>query len=145
MSSSGTGQSLRGSSANAQKLNTQLGGVLKNYGGTIEKLAQKYNIDPALGAAIIMHETGNGTSNAAKSKNNVGGMMGKNGLITYPSIEAGIDAMFSNLKRNYFDSGLTSIEAIQKKYAPIGAKNDPTGLNKNWVPAVTKYYNALRR
>ncbi|MFS0837280.1 glucosaminidase domain-containing protein [Paenibacillus sp. 1P03SA] len=119
--------------------------MLKNYGGAIEKSSSKRGVDPTLVAAIIMHETGNGTSNAVKSKNNVGGMMSKDGLMSFDSIEAGIDAMVSNLKRNYFDKGLTSIEAIQKKYAPIGAANDPTSLNKNWVNGVTKYYNALRR
>lgn len=25
------------------------------------------------------------------------------------------------------------LEFLQKRYAPIGAKNDPTGLNKNWL------------
>lgn len=95
-------------------------------------------------AAIAIHETGNGTSNAAKKKNNVGGMMGKNGLMTFNSLEEGIDKMASNLKRNYIDKGLTSIEQIQKKYAPIGASNDPTGLNNHWVKGVSKYYNMLQ-
>lgn len=30
---------------------------------------------------------------------------------------------------------------LSKKYAPIGAKNDPTNLNKNWVKNVKYYYN----
>lgn len=71
-------------------------------------------------------------------------MMGKNGLMTFNSLEEGIDAMASNLKRLYFDQGLDTIEKIQKKYAPIGASNDPTGLNNHWVNGVTKYYNMLR-
>lgn len=91
-----------------------------------------------------MHETGNGTSSAVKNKYNVGGMMGKDGLMTFSSLSEGIDKMASNLKRNYFDQGLTTIEQIQKKYAPNGAANDPTGLNNYWVSGVSKYYNALR-
>ena len=90
-----------------------------------------------------MHETGNGTSNAIKTKNNVGGMMTKKGLMTFSSIEEGIDKMASNLKRLYFDQGLTTIPQIQKKYAPIKAANDPTGLNQHWVSGVTKYYKSL--
>lgn len=31
------------------------------------------------------------------------------------------------------------IQYLSKSYAPIGAENDPKGLNKNWVPNV-KYY-----
>jgi len=122
-----------------------LGGVLKNTGSVFEAAGKKYGIDPALLAAIAMHETGNGTSPAAKNKNNLGGMMKRDGsgLMKFNSIEEGIDKMASNLKRLYFDQGLTTIEQIQKKYAPINAKNDPTGLNKNWVPGVTKYYKSL--
>lgn len=92
-------------------------------------------------AAIAVHETGNGTSNAVRKKNNVGGMMGKNGLMTFDSIEQGIDKMASNLKRNYFDKGLTTIEQIQRKYAPIGVENDAkTNVNQYWVSGVSKYY-----
>lgn len=90
-----------------------------------------------------MHETGNGTSSAANSKFNVGGMMGKNGLMKFGSIAEGIDAMASNLKRLYYDKGLTTIEQIQRKYAPVGAANDPNGLNKNWISGVSKYYSML--
>jgi hypothetical protein len=68
-------------------------------------------------------------------------MMGSNGLMTFASLAEGIDKMASNLKRNYFDKGLTTIAAIQKKYAPNGAANDPTGLNSHWTAGVTKYYN----
>jgi len=33
------------------------------------------------------------------------------------------------------------IAFLQKRYAPIGVKNDPTGLNKNWYKNVSKIYN----
>ncbi|GAA0382731.1 glucosaminidase domain-containing protein [Paenibacillus motobuensis] len=122
-------------------MNNTLSGVLKGQGDAFVQAGKKYGIDPALLAAIAIHETGNGTSNAAKNKNNVGGMMGKNGLMSFSSIQEGIDKMASNLKRNYFDQGLTSIAQIQRKYAPVGAANDPTNLNKNWISGVTKYYN----
>ena len=35
------------------------------------------------------------------------------------------------------------IEYLQKTYAPIGAKNDPTGLNKNWTRIVKFHYSRL--
>jgi hypothetical protein len=34
------------------------------------------------------------------------------------------------------------IEFLAKTYAPVGAKNDPTGLNRNWVKNVKFFYNA---
>jgi Protein of unknown function (DUF719). len=70
--------------------------------------------------------------------------MGSNGLMTFDSIDAGIESMIRNLSRNYISQGLTTIEQISKKYAPVGASNDPSGLNKNWVNGVTKIYNQLK-
>ncbi|OMC79608.1 hypothetical protein BSK62_13085 [Paenibacillus odorifer] len=116
---------------------------MSSSGDLFAAAGKKYGIDPALLAAIAIHETGNGTSSAVKNKNNVGGMMGSNGLMTFSSLQEGIDKMASNLKRNYIDKGLTTIEQIQKKYAPLGAGNDPTNLNSHWVNGVTKYYKSL--
>lgn len=124
-------------------LDQHLKGSLKGYGSAFTAVGKKYGIDPNLLAAIAIHETGNGTSPAIKNKNNVGGMMGKNGLMTFGSIEEGIDAMASNLRRNYINQGLTTIPQIQRKYAPIGANNDPTGLNNHWISGVSKYYKNL--
>ncbi|WP_256992667.1 glucosaminidase domain-containing protein [Paenibacillus sp. XY044] len=124
-------------------MNKTLSGALKGQGNAFVSAGQKYGIDPALLAAIAIHETGNGSSSAAKNKNNVGGMMGKNGLMTFSSLQDGIDKMASNLKRNYIDKGLTTIEQIQKKYAPVGASNDPNNLNSNWINGVSKYYKML--
>lgn len=39
------------------------------------------------------------------------------------------------------DSGF--IEFLGKRYAPIGAKNDPTNLNKNWTNNVQAIYARL--
>jgi hypothetical protein len=126
-------------------LNQTLGGALKGQGDAFIQAGKKYGIDPALLAAIAIHETGNGSSSAARKKNNIGGMMGKNGLMSFNSIQEGIDKMASNLKRNYIDQGLTSIQQIQKKYAPVGAANDPTNLNSNWISGVSRYYSMLSK
>jgi hypothetical protein len=93
--------------------------------------------------AISRWETGNYTSSAFKNKNNVGGMMCDIGLINYNSLDEGIHAFVKNLKNNYFDIGLDTIDKIQPKYCPIGAKNDPNGLNKYWLNGVKEIYNTL--
>lgn len=95
--------------------------------------------------AISKHETANYTSSLFKNNNNIGGLYNGNAgkFFSYTSVEDGIDAYVGNLKRGYFDKGLTTIETIQKKYAPINATNDPTGLNEHWVSGVTYYYNQL--
>ena len=41
--------------------------------------------------------------------------------------------------------GLNTLETIQPKYCPIGAKNDPNGLNKNWLGGVNKIYESLEK
>lgn len=83
--------------------------------------------------AISKWETGNYTSSAFKNKNNVGGMMCSSGLIVYNSLDEGINAFLTNLKKNYFDIGLDTLEKIQRKYCPVGAANDPNGLNQYWL------------
>lgn len=129
-------------------MNNVLGGVLQGTGSLFEKYGKKYGIDPALLAAISIHETGNGSSPAARNKNNIGGMMDPSTnwstLQSFNSIEAGIEAMAKNLKKNYIDQGITDIASIGSKYAPVGAKNDPKGQNKYWVNGVSKYYNQLK-
>lgn len=95
--------------------------------------------------AISKHETGSYTSSLFKNNNNIGGLYNSNDkcFYSYDSIENGIDAYIRNLKKGYFDKGLNTIEDIQKKYAPINADNDPTGLNNNWVAGVTYFYDGL--
>lgn len=95
--------------------------------------------------AISRWETGNYTSKAFKEKNNVGGMMCNSGLINYNSLDEGIEKFLINLKNNYFDIGLDTIEKIQKKYCPVGAVNDPAGLNQYWLGGVTNLYNELNK
>ena len=94
--------------------------------------------------AISKWETGNYTSVAFKEKNNVGGMMCNNTLRVYNSLDEGIEAFINNLKNNYFDIGLDTLEKIQPKYCPVGASNDPKGLNKYWLDGTNKMYNELK-
>lgn len=93
--------------------------------------------------AISKHETGDYTSYAFKELNNVGGMMCNSGLREYDSLENGIEAYLNNLKHNYFELGLDTLEKIQPKYCPIGASNDPKGLNKYWLSGTQNKYNEL--
>jgi hypothetical protein len=108
----------------------------------IQNKAIQYGIDWRIAVAISRWETGNYTSSLYHNKNNVGGLYCK-GFLSYKTLDEGIEAFVSNLKRNYFDMGLDTLEEIQKKYCPIGADNDPNNLNKNWLGGVTKIYQSL--
>lgn len=92
--------------------------------------------------SISRHETGNWTSKAFTENHNFGGIMTSKGLKSYSTYEEGLDHFVNVLKNYYFDEGLTTIEQIGAKYCPVGAKNDPKGLNVNWVPSVTSIYNS---
>ncbi len=134
-------------SASAASLNRHLGGVFAGRGQAFVDAAQRHGLDPNLLAAIAIHETGNGTSNAVRNHNNPGGLMDPrtrwSTLQRFSSLDAGIDAMARNLKRGYINQGLTSIPQIGRKYAPVGAANDPGGLNRHWITNVTRLFNQL--
>ena len=109
----------------------------------IKKVAQDYGVDWRLAIAISIHESGNYTSYIFKYQNNVGGMWNgaKGEFYSYDTLEDGIDAYISNLKYNYIDVGLTTIEEIGNVYCPVGINDN--GDNKYWIPKVTKYYKEL--
>lgn len=94
-----------------------------------------------LAVAISKHETGKWTSSAFKNRHNMGGVMCSTGLKTYESLEDGIDDFVRLLHNRYFSKGLNTINKIGAVYCPVGASNDPKGVNVYWVPTVTKYYN----
>jgi hypothetical protein len=144
MNNSILGESLRFQPTNAEKFNQALDGKLRGMGEIFIREGKRYNIDPAFLAAVAQHETGNGKSKAAMEKNNIAGMMGANGLRSYSSVEASIIDMARNLSNNYLDKGFTTIPKIGSKYAPIGADNDPTGLNNHWVTGVSHYLGQLK-
>lgn len=93
--------------------------------------------------AISKHETGNWTSYNFKNKNNLGGLYNgsKGTFYSYESLESGIEAFVNLLKNRYFGKGLNTIEEIGNVYCPVGASNDPNGLNQHWIPKVSQYYN----
>lgn len=118
-------------------------GKFTDKGTVFIEVAEKYGIDPVLMAAIAFHETGSGTSAAVMLKNNPGGLMdpatGSRFLYSFLTIEEGIEAMGKTLHNRIIKDGLITIADLGSAYAPIGADNDPTGLNNHWVPAVTKF------
>jgi hypothetical protein len=120
-----------------------LGGVMTGHSTYLYNKSLEYNLDPLMVAAIIKHESGNGTSRAIRRQNNIAGFMGNRGLMTFYTIDNSIDFMVELLKNHYIDQGLNTLEKIQPKYCPIGAANDPTGLNRHWLPTVRAYYKTI--
>lgn len=109
----------------------------------VKQISAKYGVDWKLIEAIVRHETGNRTSRAYHELNNVGGLMGKDGLMKFETKEESYERLVYVIKNYYIDMGLTTIEQIQKKYAPIGAENDPNNLNSHWTSSVKKIYEEI--
>lgn len=124
----------------AEMLNQHLGGVLANKGAVYLKYGNEYDVNPAFAAAISSWESGRGTSSMARNYNNVFGMLRGSTPIRYNSVDECIQKSMYNLRKTYLDDGLTNAAAIQKRYAPVGASNDPKSLNSEWLDGVTSLY-----
>jgi len=64
-------------------------------------------------------------------------------LKRFDSLEAGLDYSASNLSRRLKEAN-GDLGALAARYAPVGATNDPTGLNKNWARGVNTLYNRIK-
>lgn len=118
-------------------------GAFTGKGQSFITIAREFQIDPVLMASIAFLETGSGTSNAVVGYNNPGGLMNPatnwSTLLKFDSIEDGLRSMAKTMNRLIHKGGLTSISDLGSAYAPIGAENDPRGLNQHWVPGVKKF------
>jgi beta-N-acetylglucosaminidase len=126
---------------NAKKINAHLGGLLRGKGKVFIAAGLVENVNSYLLAAISIHETGNGTSKVLKDKNNVAGMM-VNGIRfrSFNSIDESIFSLAKLLHENYISQGRIDLESIGAKFCPVGAKNDPTNINRHWIPNIERIY-----
>ena len=125
-----------------EKLDRSLKSSLSGYGQTIALYALKYDVDPYMAVAIMLHETGCASgkcSTLTSSCNNVGGMKGGptcgNGSYRrFNSLEDGIESFMKNLSNNYIKKGLTTPETINTKYA----------ASTTWANQVKNYINKIK-
>lgn len=99
----------------------------------IKKAAEANGVDPILIEAIIRHESAHGESQAARQKNNLAGIMGRNGLRKFKSKEDCIDDLASILAK-YKRNGRTSINSIGRKYAE----------DEGWSAKVKEHYKNIK-
>jgi hypothetical protein len=105
--------------------------------------AKKNGISPVIFAAIMIHESAWGTSKGIVEKNNPAGLMTDQGLISYPTLDEGIEATGRTLKNLIIDRQLNTIEKLGTVYCPVNAANDPMGLNRYWVPMIKQLMGQL--
>lgn len=105
--------------------------------------AKKAGVNPVIFASIMIHESAWGTSTAIKEHNNPSGQMTSSGIIHYNTLDEGIEATGRTLKNLIVARNLHTVEALGSVYCPVGAANDPLGLNKHWVPAIKGFMETL--
>ena len=139
-----------------QKINLFLTGKMTNKGEVIYIAckSQSPQVNAKLLTAIIILESGKDfNSHNVIHNNNVSGMnwssnskYPRNGwYVQYPDVDASIYDLAERLSKYYIAQGLTTIELIGQKYAPL---DDPRegmyGMsNKHWVANVTRIYNQI--
>ncbi|HHX0029776.1 CHAP domain-containing protein [Staphylococcus aureus] len=121
------------------------GGALENKAEDIVKIAEQEKVPPRLFLAIIASESEWGKGANATKQNNPLSVMGNKSIedSKFNTIDEGLKAGAKNLYDVYIKEGLDTPEKIGPKYAPIGASNDPTDLNSNWVPTVKKIMESI--
>lgn len=117
------------------------GSPLTGLGATFVSESRAVGLDPRFLVAISGAETSFGTYGPSQTIHNPFGM---GPGIGYPSWADAIRAAATNLAGSlYAGDGRVTIGAIQQRWAPAGASNDPTGLNSNWATNVGTYYAQL--
>lgn len=94
-------------------------------------------VSPTTLASIAAFETGDGTSNAFRNKNNAMGISNDSGPVALPSIRDSIFQQARTLARqNGPYAGANTLDQVGAIYAPVGASNDPNGTNNQWSAGV---------
>ena len=129
------------------RLRSQLPPQAQHLAQAFVDSGRRHNVDPLVLAAISKHETGNFTSSAFRNKNNAMGISNSRGPTQQPSHEASVDRMArllgSTTSGPYRNA--QTIGQVARIYAPIGAENDPRGLNNHWAGGVSRFADDFER
>ncbi len=98
------------------------------------------DIDPRALLAIAWHESVLGTAGSGRDIHNA---FGWGPAIPFGSWEENVAVVARGLRTGYLDDGRTTLVRIAARWAPVGAPNDPQGLNTSWVGAVRAGYASL--
>mgnify|MGYP002177176283 CR=1 FL=1 len=116
------------------------GSPLVGLGDVFVREGQANGIDPRALVSIARAESSLGSDPGARARNNA---FGWGPHQTFASWEDNIATVARGLKAGYLDEGRVTLAQIQAKYCPVGAANDPTNLNSNWLRNTTALYAEL--
>jgi hypothetical protein len=116
------------------------GSPLVGLGAVFVREGERNGVDPRALVAIALHESVLGTAGSGAGIHNA---FGWGPGIPFPSWEANIATVARGLATGYVAKGRDTLAEIAPIWAPIGAANDPLGLNTNWLRAVGGSYEDL--
>ena len=124
-----------------EKLNRSLKSTIAGKGDIFASYSLERGVDPYLAVSIMLLETGCNwsCSSLMKKCNNVGGQKGSpscdgGSYKSYPSLDEGIKGFIDNIADNYYAYGLTTPEAMNKKYA----------ASDMWAIKVNNYISSVK-
>jgi hypothetical protein len=113
------------------------GSPMTGQGAAFLASAGRYQVDPRLVVAISGAESSFGAVTCGPF--NAWGWSCPNDPADFADWPTAIETITRGLREYYLDEGRTSVALIQQKYCPVGAANDPTGLNSHWATNVTRF------
>lgn len=93
---------------------------LNGKGNVFISMEKKYGISARFMAAIATQESGCGTSNRARTRNDCFGMTGYGKNKRWGSIDSNIECAFSLIDRLYIKKGRTTVTSIGRVYCATG-------------------------
>lgn len=125
-------------------------GVLKGHGQAFLDAQNEYGISAAVLIGIAMNESGKGTSDLAKNKNNIGGVRipGSKEFKTYNNVADCIKDIARFLNSGYVNNKtktLTKLNEINSRYCPVSDPTDNTNINRYWARNVESYTKEAER
>ena len=124
-----------------EKLNRSLKSTIAGKGDIFASYSLERGVDPYLAVSIMLLETGCNWSCSSLMRrcNNVGGQKGSpscdgGSYKSYSSLDEGIKGFIDNIADNYYAYGLTTPEAMNKKYAASNV----------WAIKVNNYISSVK-
>ena len=124
-----------------EKLNRSLKSTIAGKGDIFASYSLERGVDPYLAVSIMLLETGCNWSCSSLMRrcNNVGGQKGSpscdgGSYKSYPSLDEGIKGFIDNIADNYYAYGLTTPEAMNKKYV----------ASDMWAIKVNNYISSVK-
>lgn len=106
---------------------------LAPYTDFILEISEKYGLDWRLLTAIAGNESLFGRVTPYNSYNAWGWGVHSSGTVRFGSWEEGIERVARSLKEDFIDQGLTTIELLMARYAPVSVQNGyPWADNVRW-------------